>query len=358
MLTPDEIAEAAKGVREVMARMDTELRARAAKGIAAGEPREVTQKALSAIARSYAKPVAKAVRSTFEINVKKGMARDEAIYAAARAAGLIGPYVPLADAVSLTAMLTKGITGAQSLANIVGTSALAAVSSEFTAALDLALMQVGTGVLTHEQAVRAAVKTIAEMVPHVTYKTAAGEYVNSTIYTAVDRAVTTGLNQTTLRIQEARMRDLNATKVEISAHAGARPEHAEWQGTVIDFADLEAVTGYGEVDGLGGANCRHSFSPYFDGISEPTDYSWLDDRDAEADYELSQRQRTCERNVRTYAARSEVYRAAGFPDEAARNDALAEKWRRETSAVAKQRSGAVRSGRMQVYPGEERMKGK
>ena len=29
------------------------------------------------------------------------------------------------------------------------------------------------------------------------------------------------------------------------------------------------TTGYGLVDGLHGANCRHSYSPYYPGISTP-----------------------------------------------------------------------------------------
>ena len=51
------------------------------------------------------------------------------------------------------------------------------------------------------------------------------------------------------------------------AHAGARPSHAAWQGRVYSHQDLEDVCGLGDVAGLCGANCRHSYYAFFPGIS-------------------------------------------------------------------------------------------
>lgn len=60
--------------------------------------------------------------------------------------------------------------------------------------------------------------------------------------------------------------------VEVTAHAGARPEHAVWQGKIYSrsgksekYPSLVESTGYGTGPGLGGWNCRHSMFPYFDG---------------------------------------------------------------------------------------------
>lgn len=65
--------------------------------------------------------------------------------------------------------------------------------------------------------------------------------------------------------------------VEVTAHAGARPEHAEWQGKVYSrsgkskkYPDLVEVTGYGTGPGLGGWNCRHSMFPFYENISTRT----------------------------------------------------------------------------------------
>ena len=61
--------------------------------------------------------------------------------------------------------------------------------------------------------------------------------------------------------------------MEVTAHAGARPEHAEWQGKIYSrsgkskkYPSLVKVTGYGTGPGLGGWNCRHSMFPYFEGM--------------------------------------------------------------------------------------------
>lgn len=61
--------------------------------------------------------------------------------------------------------------------------------------------------------------------------------------------------------------------VEVTAHSGARPEHAEWQGKIYSrsgkskkYPDLVEATGYGTGPGLGGWNCRHSMFPYYEGM--------------------------------------------------------------------------------------------
>lgn len=51
------------------------------------------------------------------------------------------------------------------------------------------------------------------------------------------------------------------------AHAGALPSHAARQGRVYSHQDLEDVCGLGDVAGLCGANCRHSYYAFFPGIS-------------------------------------------------------------------------------------------
>ena len=62
----------------------------------------------------------------------------------------------------------------------------------------------------------------------------------------------------------ANARDMDQDIMEISAHAGARPSHAEWQGQIVSlsgdntkYLSLDDI-GYGDVDGFLGANCRHN----------------------------------------------------------------------------------------------------
>lgn len=85
---------------------------------------------------------------------------------------------------------------------------------------------------------------------------------------AVRRAVLTGLNQLTGQVQEANAEKLGAEKFEVTWHSTARPTHQPWQGRVYTKEDLVSVCGLGEVDGLKGANCRHDYFPFIEGISE------------------------------------------------------------------------------------------
>lgn len=147
-----------------------------------------------------------------------------------------------------------------------------------------------------------------------------------TIETATLRCVRTGVSQATAQIQTARMDELDIDLVLVSSHMGARPEHAEWQGKVYSrsgksrkYPDFVESTGYGTGAGLCGWNCRHSFSPYFEGMDNPfLQYDSEENREA---YELSQQQRAMERAIRKTKRRKEVLsEAADIPDEAARKD--------------------------------------
>lgn len=85
---------------------------------------------------------------------------------------------------------------------------------------------------------------------------------------AVRRAVLTGLNQLTGQVQETNAEKLGAEKFEVTWHSTARPTHQPWQGRVYTKEELVSVCGLGEVDGLKGANCRHDYFPFIEGISE------------------------------------------------------------------------------------------
>lgn len=89
-----------------------------------------------------------------------------------------------------------------------------------------------------------------------------------------------------------------------------------------DRPDFLQSTGYQRVDGLCGANCRHSFGAYIEGLS-PETYSDAD-LDEFADktvtyngeemsyYDATQYQRKLERNVRDWIRKQKVKEAAGI----------------------------------------------
>lgn len=102
--------------------------------------------------------------------------------------------------------------------------------------------------------------------------------------------------------------------VEVSAHGGARPEHAEWQGKVYSlrgetkgYKTLEDACEYGNVTGLCGVNCRHTFFPYYKGSTLTyTDKELRDLKNEKvlyngkeiSKYDATQIQRRMERRIR------------------------------------------------------------
>lgn len=106
---------------------------------------------------------------------------------------------------------------------------------------------------------------------------------------------------------------LRTDLVETTAHIGARPSHAVWQGKVFSrsgstsqYPNFEQPTGYDTKDGLCGWNRRHSFFPFFEGYSKPAyDMSKFDSEENARLYEEEQKQRRYERMVRE--AKREVF---------------------------------------------------
>ncbi|MCK9576668.1 MAG: phage minor capsid protein, partial [Clostridia bacterium] len=79
------------------------------------------------------------------------------------------------------------------------------------------------------------------------------------------------------------------------------------------YQSLVEATDYGDVTGLCGANCRHSFFPYVEGVSEQLPEEKYD----ETTYKNEQIQRYNERQIRSWKKRSETLKAGGVDDSAA-----------------------------------------
>lgn len=129
------------------------------------------------------------------------------------------------------------------------------------------------------------------------------------ITVAARRSVMTGLSQMTRGITEDTAKRLNTDTFEVSAHAGARPDHADWQGKVYTKKQLYEICGLGTVTGLLGANCYHTYYPYIKGMSKRayTDdqlKAWKNDtpkmyKEKEyTQYQAQQRMRQMETNMR------------------------------------------------------------
>lgn len=219
--------------------------------------------------------------------------------------------IPLSENKQLQKIIAAGLEKTNGLfENLTKTTANTA-SRQFENALDRAYMQVVSGAFDYNTAVRTAIKDLAQKgIASITYPGGHTDYLD----VAVRRAVLTGVSQTTGKMQEQMADDAGCDLVETTAHNGARPEHAQWQGKVFSrsgtskkYPDFKSSTGYGTGAGLKGWNCRHDFFPYFEDM--PNAYSeeklqWLNNKEVEyngvkmTEYEASQKQRAMERRIR------------------------------------------------------------
>lgn len=251
--------------------------------------------------------------------VEKSLTEDAAIYAAAG----MGEVDPFAVS-SIKGILRAGATQTGGLfTNLTRTTANTA-TKQFEDALDRAWLQVSTGAFDYNSAVRNAIKDLSRQgVGAIRYPSGHVD----TLEVAVRRAVVTGVNQTSAKAQLALMDELDVDLVETTAHAGARPDHQEWQGQVFSrsgrhpkYRDFVEATGYGTGAGLCGWNCRHSFYPFVEGGTQAYTWDMLDDYAAQSytyngkkmtEYEVTQEQRSIERSIRRWKREEVAMQAAG-----------------------------------------------
>lgn len=245
-------------------------------------------------------------------------------------------------------------------------------------ALDSAELQTMSGAISYDQAIGEAVRQLAKSGLCVAFDKNGAPVRNAVKYerggiqqldVCIRRAVMTGVNQLNQKYREQSMDYLETDLLEVTAHLGARnidgpngwENHAKWQGKVYrwaekpkasngDYPDFEDTCGYGSVTGIGGANCRHSYWPYIEGVSERT----YTDAELEAmkpenrpktvfegreynDYQAAQMQRRVEREIRKQKRFKTAFEAAGLSDAAAaagsKLRALNEKYRAFSKAA-------------------------
>lgn len=215
--------------------------------------------------------------------------------------------------------------------NLVSTTANT-TQTAFLQACDRAYMQVSSGAFSYQDAIRMAVRNLADGGAYVTYPTGHRDRID----VAVRRCVLTGVGQTAAAVAKKRAEDSGCQYMELTAHGGARPEHARWQGQLVQIQGkrtrkvidgLKVFTlqeiGYGDGRGFKGWNCRHNWHPYYPGLSTPNytpdEIARLDEKSISyngekyTEYEISQMQRKGERKVRT------LKRRAAALEEAANN---------------------------------------
>ena len=204
-------------------------------------------------------------------------------------------------------------------------------------ALDNATMQIQSGAISYNQAIKSAVRQLAQSgLKVVDYESGHRDQID----VAARRAVMTAVNQICAKYTEQSAEWLETPYFEVSAHAGARDKpgqspwssHKAWQGRVYSvrsgdiYQNIYEVCGLGAVDGLEGANCRHKRSVWVEGVSERT---YTDEQLEHIDdglgctfegktytaYEATQMQRRVERTIRKLKREKAAYKAAGLHED-------------------------------------------
>lgn len=318
MLTPDQLAHCADDILRLYSRLEEEIVRDVARRISkTGIITETGKLQLNAMQQlgtlnsdilkslsKYTDKTEEQLQKLFEDVAITATEYDNEIY---RANGLNPKSIKVSA--SQMQMLEAGyIKTSGNLNNLTRTTAVTSQTG-FINACTLAEMKAESGAFSPQQAIVDAIKQVASEGAFVLYESGHRDRLD----VAVRRNVMTGIGQTTGEICLVNARELGCDLMEITAHAGARPSHASWQGQIVSLSGRRGYLslsdiGYGTGDGFKGWNCRHDWFPYFEGSTRMYSEKDLEELDAEniefpdgsmhTLYEAEQYQRALERRIR------------------------------------------------------------
>lgn len=206
----------------------------------------------------------KQVANLFEDAGIKSIDFDASIY---EAAGL--SPLPLKLSPAAWQVLRAGLAKTNGLLHNLTMTTANQAQQTYIQAATMAEMQIESGAFDYTTAIRHAIKMASSEGAWVAYPSGHRDRLD----VAIRRAVLTGVSQTTGEISMAYAQDMGCDLMEITAHAGARPSHAVWQGKVVSLSGRPGYLslsdiGYGTGPGFKGWNCRHDWFPFFEGLSE------------------------------------------------------------------------------------------
>lgn len=241
------------------------------------------------------------------------------------------------------------------------------IANVYQKVLDDAELEVWSGAIDYNTAIKNAVKRLADSgLQTVDY--ASGWHNRADV--AARRAIMTGITQVSRQYSEDMAEELDTPYREVTAHVGARDkpgsspwsDHKAWQGKIYSirngdkYPSIYEKCGLGYVDGLTGANCRHLYYPFLDGVSERT---WTDEQLKNIDpapityqgkeynaYEATQKQRQIETAIRKAQREVIAYKEAGlevdYTDASVRLRRLNDEYKRfsKTAGLREQRERA------------------
>ncbi len=203
---------------------------------------------------------------------------------------------------------------------LIKTKAQEGFNDAYMNVLNESYTSIATGVVDYNTAISNALKDLVKSGITVTsYKQKNGTIRNYSIESTVRRDSLTAVVQMQIRSELERAKEIGADCVEVSEHIDARVtdtfdyrDHSWWQGKVYKlegsnskYPNFQETCNFGDVQGIGGANCRHKIFSFFSDIDIPKGKN-IDREENKKAYELSQQQRMYERKIRGYKKNIEV----------------------------------------------------
>lgn len=365
MLTPTEIQGIANDITSIYSRVETECISSIAKALSEGTKIKSAQlwqmKKLSEVGllkrdlyrkiSSASKRSIKEVESLLEQALSQSVWNDADIYRAVKKySGMTKTELlqAIQSSEAFKRILNTSLKGVKDSFNLTGTKAMQGSVVAYTKAINIAYLNMATGNMTRQDAIREAVSAIAKSgitIVDNKKKVKTNELVSKkgevfttykngnkiSVYpldSAVRRDLVTQINKASGELAISDCEDLGVTLVETSCHNGARPEHEVWQGQVFSldpkntkygyfYGSLDAgLPAYGDPLGICGINCYHSFSPYVEGSPRVDQTGKLGAEENAKQYANQQKQRNYERQLRALKREQVALNSAGYTEQA------------------------------------------
>lgn len=222
--------------------------------------------------------------------------------------------------------INKSFTELNNTLRMINTKALESTQKAYMDALNQAYLETSTGLYDYNTAIKRAIeKMVDNGIKGASYQRKNGTIYSISLEGAVRRDVTTAIYQSFNRGSEEIAKELEAEYYEVSSHLGARlgdgvhpiSNHFGWQGKIYKihgstskYPNFYEKTGYGDILGLSGVNCRHKFWAFFPSIDKPSQEKF-DYAENKKIVELQNKQRAYERKLRKTKTKKDIAKQMG-----------------------------------------------
>lgn len=317
MLTPNFLTDITKQTAKIYAELELEIIEQIAKRIAKVgyantvvqnnaiilQEMGVLQKDIITLVAKYNNVSEEIIKDAFLQSGIETLKFDDKIY---KEAGL-NP-IPIKQSKNMLQLLTSTAVKTNKNLNNLALTTANTTQMDFINTINKAYLEVGSGAKSYSQAITESIKELSSKNTLVEYPSG----YKTSIESAVRMNIRTGISQTCGKLQEMRADELGWDLMELTAHGGARPEHAEWQGKIVSrsgqkgYLSLNDI-GYGTATGFKGVNCGHEWMPYYKGSTRTYTNKELEEMQNETvtingkkvtRYDATQMQRAYERQTR------------------------------------------------------------